>query len=221
MIPSDGVLGQACVARVGVAVVTGARARNIRFRRRKQLHDLAVDRVPQASRNLVAPKGSPLAVHHVEWVIDLRDLTEGSCTLQIAPSQSHRGDGGEVDPLEVVNESFEVGVEEGPVFDDRPTDRSPEDLVVDRELLALGPVGEEVGRIQRFIPEVVPGVTVELVAAALAEHADHGSSCLPVFGRVVVSDDLELLDRLGRGLSTIGRWVTALWLLEPSSVIWL
>ncbi len=200
VISPDGVLVDPAVASVGVAVVLVGGSGHVGRRRWNQLHRLQVDRAHHALGNPVVGEGLPLSTRHIKGVVELRNRSAGSGAREVSPGHGRRRDRQETDGLEVVDEALVVSVEEGPVLDDGATHGSAEDLIVHRQLAGPGPVGEEIGRIQALIPEVVPSVTVELVGPALGEHADHGPTYATVLGRVVVGDDLELLHRLRCGL---------------------
>ena len=202
MVDAERVLVDLGVGRPGIGVVAGELTRLVGCRRGHQLHHLLVDGPLHVGRDLVVGERSPhsrsvlLASAEVERIVELIDGPLGARSRKVALDDGRGRRGSEAGRLQVVNELLVMGVEEGLVLEDGTTDGAAADVVVHWQFLQPRPVLEEVGRIQSLIPEVVPGMAVELVAPALGEHRDDRPAHAAVLGRVVVGDDLELLHRL-------------------------
>ena len=212
VVDAERVLVDLGVGRSGISVVAGELTRLVGSRRGHQLHHLLVDGPLHAGRNLVVGERSPhtrsivLASGEIERVVELIDRPLGPRSRKVALGDGRGRRGSEAGRLQVVDELLVMGVEEGLVLEDGTTDGAAADVIVDRKLLEPGAVLEKVCRIQPLIPEVVPGMAVELVAPALGEHGDDRPAHAAVLGRVVVGDHLELLHRLRVGC-TVGRCV--------------
>ncbi len=60
-------------------------------------------------------------------------------------------------------------------------------------------IREEIGRVELAVAKVLVREPVDLIGPALGDHADGGAGVAPVFGRVRIRYDLELLDGVNGG----------------------
>ena len=101
--------------------------------------------------------------------------------------------------LLVLAEAFEVAEEERLVLDQRSAERAAVLIAAQRRLRSVGRL--EVGlRVQRGVAEEFPGVAVDLVGAAPVGDVHRRAGRASVFRALVVGDDAELADRVGRRL---------------------
>jgi hypothetical protein len=123
---------------------------------------------------------------------------------QIALTLGHRGNGAVLAESLPAAKCVEAGKEEGPVLDHRATDAGAK-LVADQfGLLALI---QGIGCVQHTIPQVFVGKSVHFVTAAAGDHIHLAAGVPAILRAIGVGFDLELLDRVDRGLQDVAVYV--------------